>query len=430
MLHVDADGFDLARFERLVSEARKAEPPERAAKLRKALELWRGPPLADLRFESFAQNEIRRLEELRLDALEERIDADLDLGQDAELVVETEALVGEYPVRERLTGQLMRALYRAGRQADALEAYHRLRKGLADELGIDPTPALQQLYLRILKQDEGLMPAPERPSVEDHLDDVVRALLSGRLVAVLGAGIVPADGGLPGAEEVAEQLARRFDCPAEHCRDLARVAEWAALVHGVGPLYDELHDLFDRDYEPGAAQRLLAEFAGLLRERGAARQLILTTSFDQTLERAFAEAGEELDVVFYLALGGHRGKFVHIAPNGSQTLVELPNAYTGVPLGQRTVLLKIHGQVDRRTGARVGELCGQRGRPHRLSRPGRGGERRSRHAGRRPATEPLSLSRLPLARVEPARVSAPRLGSGKGQLPVLGSRARCRPHGT
>jgi DNA-binding SARP family transcriptional activator len=347
-LHVDGERFDLARFELLVIEARKVGPAERAAKLREGLALWRGPPLADLAFESFAQTEIRRLEELRLDAFEERIEADLELGQGAELVAEIEALVREFPLRERLRGQLMLALYRAGRQAEALEAYHQARNALSEELGIDPSPALQQLYTSILRQETALEPSSAPPSVEDHLADVVRALFDGRLVAVLGAGVAPADGALPGAEEVASRLAARFDCPAEHCRDLARIAQWVALVHGVGPLYDELHDLFNQDYEPGSAQRLLAKSAGLLRERGVSRQLVLTTSFDQTLERAFADAGEELDVVFYLALGGHRGKFVHIAPNGSPTLVELPNAYTGVPLGQRTVVLKIHGQVDRR----------------------------------------------------------------------------------
>jgi DNA-binding SARP family transcriptional activator len=347
VLRVDGDGLDLARFERLVDEARKADPTERAAKLREALALWRGPPLADLAFESFAQNEIRRLEELRLDAVEDRIEADLALGRGAELVAEIEVLVREFPLRERLRGQLMLALYRAGRQAEALEAYHQARGALSDELGIDPSPTLQQLYTSILRQETALEPSSAPPPVEDHVADVVRALFNGRLVAVLGAGVVPADGALPGVEEVAAHLAERFDCPTEHCRDLARVAEWVALVHGVGPLYDELHDLFDRDYEPGPAQRLLAESAGLLAERGAARQLVLTTSFDQTLERAFADAGEELDVVFYLALGGHRGKFVHVEPDGSSKVVELPNAYTDLSLDRRTVLLKIHGQVDR-----------------------------------------------------------------------------------
>jgi DNA-binding SARP family transcriptional activator len=347
-LRVDAERLDLARFERLVDDARNAEPRERAARLREALALWRGPPLADFAFESFPQTEIRRLEELRLEALEDRIDADLALGQGHELVGELEALVLQHPLRERLRAELMLALYRAGRQAEALQAYHDARQALTEELGIDPGPSLQQLYTSILRQEAALEPTPRQPPVDDHLGDVVKALLSGRLVTVLSGSVAPANGGLPGAEAVATHLATRFDCPAEHCHDLARVAEWVALTQGVGPLYDELHELFDRDYEPGGAQLLVAETAALLRERGVARQLVLTTNFDHTLERAFADAGDELDIVFYLALGGHRGKFVHISSDGSSTVVELPNAYTGLSLDTRTVLLKIHGQVDRR----------------------------------------------------------------------------------
>ena len=106
LLQVDPEQLDLGRFERLVAEARQAEPDERARKLREALALWRGAPLADLAFESFAQGEIRRLDELRLETLEERIDTDLALGSGAELAGELEALVAEYPLRERLRGQL------------------------------------------------------------------------------------------------------------------------------------------------------------------------------------------------------------------------------------------------------------------------------------------------------------------------------------
>ena len=121
--------------------------------LREALSLWRGPPLAEVVFEDFAQPEIRRLEELRVSALESRIDADLQLGRDAELVSELEALVSEEPVRERLAGQLMTALYRCGRQADALDVYQRIRMHLAEQLGLQPGPALRELQTQILEQD-------------------------------------------------------------------------------------------------------------------------------------------------------------------------------------------------------------------------------------------------------------------------------------
>src|SRR5205823_5826880 len=118
--------------------------------------LFRGEPLADFRYEPFAQSEIARLDELRLVALEERIEVDLRLGRDAELVPELEALIGEHPLRERLRGQLMLALYRCGRQAEALEAYRATHRLLVDELGIEPSPALQQLEQAILRQDAAL----------------------------------------------------------------------------------------------------------------------------------------------------------------------------------------------------------------------------------------------------------------------------------
>ena len=155
---------DVARFESLVAQARERDDPgERSACLREALALWRGEPLAELRYEAFAEREIARLEELRLAALEDRVDADLALGRHRELVPELEPLVAEHAFRERLRGQLMLALYRCGRQADALHVFQSGRKALVEELGIDPGPALQQLELRILRQDPGLdLPAAER----------------------------------------------------------------------------------------------------------------------------------------------------------------------------------------------------------------------------------------------------------------------------
>ena len=132
---------DTDRVHELVGEARAAASPEdRAAKLREALALWRGPPLAEFAFEAFAQPEIARLEELRLAVLEDRLDADLEAGRHADVVGELEALVEEHPLRERFREQLMLALYRSGRQAEALEAFQRARHVLVDELGIDPSP--------------------------------------------------------------------------------------------------------------------------------------------------------------------------------------------------------------------------------------------------------------------------------------------------
>src|SRR5204862_8357238 len=121
-----------------------------------ALALWRGPPLAALAYESFAQPAIGRMEELRLMALERRIEADLALGRETDLVGELEALIREQPLRERLRGQLMLALYRSGRQAEALEAYREARRALVDELGIEPSAELQRLEKQILTHDAEL----------------------------------------------------------------------------------------------------------------------------------------------------------------------------------------------------------------------------------------------------------------------------------
>jgi len=169
MLMADPSELDLGRFEQLVSKARRADPEGAGALLREALALWRGAPLGDLEYEAFAQAEISRLEELRLAVLEERIDADLAAGRHREALGELEGLVAAHPLRERLAGQLMLALYRSGRQAEALDVYQSTRRLLVDEIGLEPNPALQRLEKAILNQDPSLdlaepaeSPAPER----------------------------------------------------------------------------------------------------------------------------------------------------------------------------------------------------------------------------------------------------------------------------
>ena len=148
-LDVDEESFDVARFERLVAAALRDDADAAAQHLREALELWRGPALCDVP-ERFAQREAVRLEDARLQALEARIDADLELGRHDVLVAELEGLVEEHPYRERLRGQLMLALYRSGRQADALAVHADGRRVLAAELGLEPGPALRELERRIL----------------------------------------------------------------------------------------------------------------------------------------------------------------------------------------------------------------------------------------------------------------------------------------
>jgi predicted ATPase/DNA-binding SARP family transcriptional activator len=159
-LRVDRDELDLYRFERLVGEADGVEPAEAAAKLREALGLWRGAPLVDLSYASFAQPAIRRLEELRLAAVEKRIEADLELGRHADLIGELETLVDEQPLHEHFRAQLMLALYRCGRQADALAAYQNARRVLVEQLAVEPSAPLRQLQQAILRQEASLDFAP------------------------------------------------------------------------------------------------------------------------------------------------------------------------------------------------------------------------------------------------------------------------------
>jgi WD40 repeat protein/DNA-binding SARP family transcriptional activator len=159
VLHVAPADIDAARFESLVAQARRrlrTDPSAAARALREALALWQGEPLADLPAERSLQAEVERLFEMRLAALEDRLEAELSLGLHNELVPEFERLVGRHPLRERLGGQVMLALYRAGRQAEALAAYHRLRKALQAQLGVDPSPAIETLQRRILNQDPSL----------------------------------------------------------------------------------------------------------------------------------------------------------------------------------------------------------------------------------------------------------------------------------
>ena len=156
LLRVDRNELDLHAFEHLVSEAGGAEPADAAATLREALGLWRGPPLDDLSHESFAQPAIRRLEEMRLAAFEKRIEADLELGRQAELIGELQTLEQEYPLREHLHAQLMLALYRCGRQADALAAYQHARRVLVEQLAIEPSAPLRHLEQAILRQEASL----------------------------------------------------------------------------------------------------------------------------------------------------------------------------------------------------------------------------------------------------------------------------------
>ena len=337
LLRVARDQIDAGRFERSLADARRLPPEERSKRLDAALAMWRGPALADFTFDDFAQAETRRLEELRVTALEERIEADLELDRHGDVVGPLEALVRDHPLRETFRRQLMLALYRAGRQAEALEVYQDARARFVDELGIEPGPELKRLQSEILRHDAGLAAAGV-PVAADEEGEIVKALLAGRVVPVIG---------LDGAGDLAEHLAKAFAVPDDRPVDLTRISQYVATMRGSGPLYDELHSRFEAAVEPGPLHRFLARVPALLRERGAPHQLIVTTNYDLALERAFEDAGEEVDIVAYVATGRHRGRFWHRPPGEPPRPIDVPNTYaTELSLERRTIILKLHGAVD------------------------------------------------------------------------------------
>ena len=184
LLAVKHGELDADVFQAGVENGRRAldhgEALDAVRVLREALELWRGPALAEVAYEAFAQSEIRRLDELRLQALEARIEADLQLGHHSQVIAELEALVASHPGREQLVGQLMVALYRCGRQSEALEAYSRARQALVSEIGVEPGPQLQRLHEAVLRQDSSLELPRRAPTLPPELDATSASALVGR----------------------------------------------------------------------------------------------------------------------------------------------------------------------------------------------------------------------------------------------------------
>ena len=253
-LHVQPGQIDVDRFESLVTEGRRAlgegDARSAVARLRGALGLWRGPPLADFAYEQFAQGEIARLEEAHLGAREDCIDAELMLGRHRGVVGELELLVGQHPHRERLLGQLMLALYRAGRQADALAAYRRGRESLGEELGLEPGPQLRALEQRILTHDPALdAPAPTATVTQGAPKRVAysRSLRAHKLLAaggalLLAAAIAAAIGELAGGASIGLRAAANSVAAIDtrSNRVVAQVAVGArpsAITSGSGSLW-------------------------------------------------------------------------------------------------------------------------------------------------------------------------------------------------
>jgi len=197
---------------------------------------------------------------------------------------------------------------------------------------------------------------------EVHYKTVIKAITEGRLVPFLGAGASLCGRlkqwqkdqfeGLPSGQELTQHLIGEFSYPKEldETPDLLRVSQYAAVMEGTGPLYLGLHRIFDADYPPTPLHRFLAGIPGALRGKGLAPrpQLIVTTNYDDVLERAFRDAGEPFDLVMYVADGEERGLFRQRSHDGKvNKLIKRPNEYRGLALDQRPVILKIHGAVDR-----------------------------------------------------------------------------------
>jgi SIR2-like domain len=197
--------------------------------------------------------------------------------------------------------------------------------------------------------------------LESHLQVVARRLSQGRVVPFLGAGANLAGRGakweqgtnLPSGAELSRHLAHAYAYPGPDHENLIRVTQYLDLVVGELGKYDELRKVFTADYAPTEVHRFLAELPSLT--RGEIRDgglLIVTTNYDDALERAFIDAGEPFDVVTYMARGDTRGAFLHIRQEGEVTPITIPNEYGGVSLADRAVILKIHGAVDREADAR------------------------------------------------------------------------------
>jgi hypothetical protein len=191
-----------------------------------------------------------------------------------------------------------------------------------------------------------------------HYSVVAELLLDGEVVPFLGAGANltdrPDDAAWeagrfpPSGAELARALADRSRYPQPHDLDLLRVAQYVDAMLGEGQLYRYLHSVFDADYPPNSLHRFLARMPAHLRERGRPQLLILTTNYDDLLERALIDAGEEFDVVWYEAKRGpQQGRFFHRPPDGTVVPIEIPNKYVELTLAERTVILKLHGAVDR-----------------------------------------------------------------------------------
>ncbi|HEX2048848.1 MAG TPA: BTAD domain-containing putative transcriptional regulator [Acidimicrobiales bacterium] len=310
VLHVPPDALDARRFEALVDEARRAmgdgHPALALPLLDDALGLWRGPALAEFADQPFAMAEAARLEELRVVAVEERVEAELALGRHATLVGPLRQLVGEHQLRERLWGQLMVALYRCGRQAEALRTYAELRHHLGEELGIDPSPALQRLEEAVLLQSSELDWTPPPPATATGTGDVLPLPVAGGETPFVGRG--------------AEVDALR--------------AEWQAAVAG-GPRLVLVAG------EPGVGKTRLA--LELSRAAHAEGGRVLVGHCDEELAVPYQPFAEALARVFPAlspeerdaCVSGRGGELVRLVPELADLVDDLPRPASSDPETER-----------------------------------------------------------------------------------------------
>jgi hypothetical protein len=198
-------------------------------------------------------------------------------------------------------------------------------------------------------------------TLDAQLHTVAQAMQEGRVIPFMGAGANRCGRSedeswrfgetthLPDGRELANDLAEYFGFPATQTRDLVRVSQYASVMKGSGPLYQRLHDVFDADFPPSPLHALLARLPGVWREKRCdppPYQLIVTTNYDDALERAFADAGEPFDLLSYVAKGPDSGRFLHVPPDGKPRPIKKSNQYP-LSLAERTIILKIHGAVNR-----------------------------------------------------------------------------------
>ncbi|MGB8648224.1 MAG: CHAT domain-containing protein [Anaerolineae bacterium] len=261
-----------------------------------------------------------------------------------------------------------RRQYDAGHWREANEYFRRVQGIQTSYRDVEALVALVQQEL----SKQNILPANPLAAVdaataqalEAHFKILVKALVDGKVIPFIGSGanLCGRPEGkawtrgdyLPDGPELARHLARNFGYSEDQLMDLVRVSEYVSVLSGVGPLYQELHDLLDADYPPTPLHIFLATFPGLLRQKGYPPHypIVVTTNYDDLLERAFKAAGEPYDLVTYLTEEENRGKFMHLPHQGEPRLIDSPNDYADLPIDRRAIIVKVHGAVDRKNAER------------------------------------------------------------------------------